>query len=271
MTVTSSSLQDTVDTLADHELLVVPHHFDRLRRPVDDPNTNARASFEQALTWNIFRTFELLPPPFWLRRLRARLQDTNPGMPAPTVARVSLWQALAPSPAQALTADATPVVADVLIETEFTVWALISLVGRDINHAQDGSPDMVARMIDAACWCAGARECSVGLIVSDPAHSPRAVSRVRHYARHRSHVVNVLAGYAEHVRKVGAIGVARWTDLAEILGDGAASDALTPVDRAIANRALEWINQWKASLSFNASEGMADSSAASNGHQPCVL
>ena len=50
--------------------VVWPHHPDMLRRPTTD---GVEWSATQALTWNIFRTAELFPPAFWLRRLNASL------------------------------------------------------------------------------------------------------------------------------------------------------------------------------------------------------
>jgi hypothetical protein len=225
------------------DLFVVPHHFDRLRRPRTGSGTAVDAALEQALAWNVFRTFELLPPAFWLRRLRARLQDTNLGAPAPTLTRVSLWPVLTPSPAQALEDGGSPVVPDVLIETEFTVWTLLTLAGRDLEDDDEGSADPILRAIDASAWYAGGRTCCFGLIVSDVDRAPRAVARARHYARRRAHVLNRLAAGGAERRNLGAIGIARWRDLAEILEDCTVSDALAPAERAMASRTLDWFAQ----------------------------
>ena len=59
-----------------HEQFVVcPHHPDRLRRPSPRPGAFDADVLQRAFTWNVFRTLELLPPAFWLRRLQARLQN----------------------------------------------------------------------------------------------------------------------------------------------------------------------------------------------------
>lgn len=226
--------------VAEPDFVVVSHHPDRLNRPAVGLERGYRG-LEQTLTWNIFRTLELLPPAFWLRRLRARLQDSSLGAPAPTIGRVSLWRALQPSPALSLSDSSAPVTPDVLIETEFTVWTLMTLLGRDVRLADDEPMDPVMRVIDAGSWHAGAREYCFGLIVSDPADAPFATARTRHYAQHRAHVLNRLSHRADGVANLGAIGVARWTDLREILEDCAASDALRGVENALATRALDWL------------------------------
>ena len=56
------------------ELLVIaPHHPDHLCRPAPRPEAVENERFRQTILWNVFRTLELLPPAFWLRRLQARL------------------------------------------------------------------------------------------------------------------------------------------------------------------------------------------------------
>lgn len=248
MSAPSIPFRNPVGTPAESDFIVVPHHFDRLRQPAEEPDQDAGVRVGRALTWNLFRALELLPPAFWLRRLRARLQDPNPGVPAPTLARVSLWKALEPSPALALTGADAHVVSDVVIETEFTVWTLLTLFGRDMRDDTGETVDQVMRTIDAGSWYAGAREYCFGLIVADPADAPHTISRVQHYARHRSHVTNRLPARSDGLRNMRAVGVARWRDVEEILEDGARSNAVTPIERAIAARAVEWLGATREHL-----------------------
>jgi hypothetical protein len=46
------------------QLVVCPHHPDQLRRPTARPGALHADILEHALTWNVFRTLELLPPAF---------------------------------------------------------------------------------------------------------------------------------------------------------------------------------------------------------------
>jgi hypothetical protein len=55
------------------QIVIAAHHPDRLRRPPVRPGAVEDDRYRQTLLWNIFRTFDLLPPAFWLRRLQARL------------------------------------------------------------------------------------------------------------------------------------------------------------------------------------------------------
>ena len=104
------------------QLIVCPHHPDRLRRPASRAGDLHADNLEYALTWNVFRTLELLPPAFWLRRLQARLQSAQSLQAAPQIVRVELWRALSLPPAQQLVdAGRAAPVADILIETEHAV------------------------------------------------------------------------------------------------------------------------------------------------------
>lgn len=141
---------------------IAPHHPDSLRRPsprlgaVEDDRVNL------TLLWNVFRTFELLPPAFWLRRLQARLH-MDPVPQAPHTVRVDLWRALAMPLAHHVEGVRPDVVADVLIETEYAVWTLM-LCRDDLRHIETESTngDFASQLIDATSWYAGTRVVTLG-------------------------------------------------------------------------------------------------------------
>ena len=221
-----------------------PNHPDRLRRPAGRPGRVRADVMAHAMTWNIFRALELLPPAFWLRRFHARLQNAENLGPAPVTLGVSLWRTLPPSPVQALKGEASPAFADVLIETEHLVWTLVTTFGTDIvwpdNEA--GGLDPMGRLIDAGSWYAGRREYYCGLIVREPSDTARGASLVQRYASRTAAATRMPAAPAPgHARAVRGIGLARWRDMVEILKDCAASTVLTDLDRTIAARALEWV------------------------------
>jgi hypothetical protein len=114
-----------------------------------------RPTLLHALTWNVFRTFELLPPAFWLRRLQARLHSALTLEAAPQIVRVELWRALPLPPAPRLIdPDRAEPVADILIETEHVMWTLMVRPDDRLEDHATGS-DPVARLIDAGSWFAG--------------------------------------------------------------------------------------------------------------------
>jgi len=215
--------------------VVWPHHPDMLRRPTTS-GMNARAT--QALAWNIFRTAELLPPAFWLRRLNASLGIALP-RPAPVTARVQLWMQLPVPPGHGRSArDVVDV--DIVIETEHDVWALLVCDG-DVasSHAETGI-DRVAMMAYAASWHAGRRQCYVGMIVAAPERAPLAMSLIRRYQ---------VSPQALHLRwpdrhhdggNISGVGFTTWPRLRTILSEASQADTLGAMERVIAQQALEW-------------------------------
>lgn len=238
----SVPLRKTLDS--DSDLFEIrPHHPDRLRRPAPRPGRVRADALAHAMAWNIFRALELLPPAFWLRRFHARLQNADNLGPAPVTLGISLWRTLPPSPAQAIKDESGAVLADVVIETEHLVWTLVTTFGADIlsSDADAASLDPIGRLIDAGSWFAGRREHYCGLIVRDPSDTPRAASLMQRYAGKAAGITRVPASAAG--RGVRGVGIARWDDLVEILEDCATSPVLTDFDRAVARRALAWVER----------------------------
>ena len=133
------------------QLVIAPHHPDRLGRPPARLGAIEDERFQQTLTWNVFRTLELVTPAFWLRRLHIRLTgDQSPA--TPQIVTVSLWRRLPLPPIQRIDGARADVIADIVIETEHTVWTLIVADGRD--HSTDDL-DRVAHLVDAGCLARG--------------------------------------------------------------------------------------------------------------------
>jgi hypothetical protein len=215
--------------------VVWQHHPDMLRRPTTG-STEARAA--QALTWNIFRTAELLPPAFWLRRLNASLGIALP-RPAPVTARVQIWTRLPVPPGQGLSLrEAVDV--DVVIETDHDVWALL-VCNDDIGppHTESGI-DRLAMMAYAASWYAGRRQCYVGMIVTAPERAPLGVSLIRKYQL-SSQALQLRWPHRHHDGgNISGIGFTTWERLGTILGDASHSASLGAVERTIARETLAW-------------------------------
>ena len=220
-----------------HRFVVWPHHPDRLRCPAKS-GMDARAT--QALTWNIFRAAELLPPAFWLRRLNASL-GIAPPCPASVTARVQLWVQLPVPPGHGLSSREA-VDADIVVETERGVWALLVCDDDVASPPADTGIDRVALIAYAASWYAGRRQCYVGVIVAAPERAPQSTSLIRKYQ---------LSSRALHLRwpdrhhdgsNILGLGVVTWPRLMTILSDASRSDTLGVVEQLIAREALEWWN-----------------------------
>ena len=238
-------LQTTLSPAAEavrEQIVIAPHHPDRLRRPPPRPGAIENDHFRHALLWNVFRTFELLPPAFWLRRLQARLH-MNWLPAAPQTVRVDLWRALTLPPTHHLDGAKPNIVADVMIETEHAVWALM-LGDHDLRRVQSESKvDSAALLIDATSWYAGTRDCSFGIIPCQSAYQDSGVALVERYYRSKESVRLRSGGRGNLLSNVRGVGSIRWTDLDAILRDGEQADVLTPIERALARNVVTWLER----------------------------
>lgn len=223
------------------QIIIAPHHPDCLRRPMVRPGAIDSERFRQTLIWNIFRTLELLPPAFWLRRLQARLSmDWFP--PAAQTVHVDLWRALSLPPTHHVDGARPHVVADVMIETEHAVWTLI--VGRVESRQIDSEvsqPDHTALLIDATSWYAGTRDCSFGMISERKMHQEPAVALVKRYLRSKESLRLRSEWRGNALSNVRGVGSLAWTDLAAVLRDCERADVLTDIERELARNVMRWL------------------------------
>jgi hypothetical protein len=225
------------------QIVIAPHHPDSLRRPSPRRGALEDDRFRQALLWNVFRTLELLPPAFWLRRLQARLHmDPVPG--APHTVRVNLWRPLALPFAHHVDGARPDVVADVVIETEHAVWTLMPCA-ENLRHVPAESPkgDLASQLIDATSWYAGTRSCYFGVVLCQPSHQDAGVALVERYFRSRDSLRLRSDGRDNHLANVRGVGSVRWADLGAILRDCERAAALTDIERALARNVVTWLEQ----------------------------
>jgi hypothetical protein len=216
--------------------VVWPHHPDTLQLP---PTTGVDPSPTQALTWNIFRTAELLPPAFWLRRLNASL-GLVPPRPTPVTATVRLWPRL-PMPPVALTSGSDRVNADVLIETEHAAWALLVCDPGDVDSVgRETQIDPIAMLAYAASWHAGRRDCFVGVILDAPQKAPRAMALIERYQLSLS-ALQLRIPYRGHdPSNVLGFGFTTWQRLMAIIRDASRGETIPSVERGLAQRTVDW-------------------------------
>jgi len=219
-------------------LVVWPHHPDSLQRPAAglvDPAT-------QALTWNVFRTLELLPPAFWLRRLSAAL-GVSLSAPAPTTAAVRLWSAL-PAPPRAGWSGIGPIAADVVIESEQAIWALLACRRGDIPAAgADGQTDPVTLLASAASWHAGRRSCRVGVLAAGRSEAPLAAALTQRYHASRIALHLRMPSHGHDSSNIAGIGFTTWRQIVEILRDASHAAVIDPVEQQLAARTLRWCDE----------------------------
>jgi hypothetical protein len=225
-------------------LVIAPHHPDRLRRPAVGGSGVAQERCQQAFAWNVFRTLELLPPAFWIRRLHARLGAEHFPAAAQT-SRIHLWRSLPLPPAQRIDGAKADVVVDVTIETELAVWTLMLASDRDqrVFDSDVSTGDPIARIIDAAAWRAGTRAHYFGIVEARTTATSIGSVLKRRYSRSRDSVHLRSADRWGVRTHVDVLGVLEWADLIEILRDCERATALSPIERALARNALAWIEQ----------------------------
>lgn len=228
---------------AREQIVIVPHHPDRLRRPSPRVGAIEVDRFHQTLQWNVFRTLELLSPAFWLRRLQARLH-MDQVLGAPHIARVFLWRDLSVPLAHLVDGARPDVTADVVIETEHAVWTLM-LCDRNQcrREPEPGKADLATQLIDATSWYAGTRACYFGVVSSEPSHKGAGVALVGRYFRSRESLRLRSEARGNSLSNVRGVGALHWTDLAAILRDCEQADVLTDIERALARNALRWLRQ----------------------------
>jgi hypothetical protein len=231
---------NTLATVCASEFILLDHHPDLFRRPEAKPGLIDAENRRAALTWNVFRTLELIAPGFWLRRFRARLDTLTSLEPGNRSLSIRLW-AILPIPDR-LRQD--PVCIDALIETETAVYGLMTSHKSDVELGDSTlvRPDAVLRVIDAVSWYAGARDCYVALIASDWADTPIGGALIERYRSSRDGMLRRLPHRRDGLVNVRNIGGMTWRDVAAIMQDCADSDSLNALERFSARRTVQWLN-----------------------------
>lgn len=220
-------------------IVIAPHHPDRLRWPALDAAA-AAARAPQTRLWNVFRTLELLPPAFWLRRLHARLAGEAFGA-APQTVRISLWKPMPMPPALCVDGARPDAIADVSIETERAVWTLTCARRGDTGLLSDDG--RFAALVEAGTWLAGTRAHYAGTIEDDGAAvSVGTVLGARYSRSSRSASLRSSDPHAPSGAAASA-GALRWSDLAAILRECAESTALSGIEGALARNAADWLER----------------------------
>jgi len=223
------------------EFILLDHHPDLSRRPEAKPGLIDTENRRAALTWNVFRTLELIAPAFWLRRFRARLDALTSLEPGGRSLSVRLWAVL-PTPTER--GHLEPVCVDALIETDTAVYGVMTFAGSDLELRDStlARPNAILRVIDAVSWYAGARDCYIALITSDWADTPIGSGLFERYRGSRDVLLRRLPHRRDGLMNVRSLGRMTWRDVASIVQDCADSDSLTDLERFAANRTRRWLD-----------------------------
>jgi hypothetical protein len=228
-------------TVCASEFILLDHHPDLSRRPEAKPGLVDIENRRAALTWNVFRTLELIAPAFWLRRFRARLDTLTSLEPGGGSLSVRLWAVL-PTPNERRHLE--PVCVDALIETDTAVYGVMTFAGSDLELKDStlARPDAILRVIDAVSWYAGARDCYIALITSDWSDTPIGSVLIERYRSSRDVLLRRLPHRRDGLMNLRDIGRMTWRDVAGIVQDCADSGSLTDLERFAANRTGRWLD-----------------------------
>jgi hypothetical protein len=232
---------NTLTTVCASEFMLLRHHPDLTKRPEARPGLIDAENRRAALTWNVFRTLELIAPTFWLRRFRARLDALTSLEPGGRSLSVRLWAHL---PTAADRWRQEPVCVDALVETETAVYGVMTLGGSDLELGDStiAGPDAILRVIDAVSWYAGARDCYIAFITSDWSDTPVGSALIERYRGSRDVLLRRLPHRRDGLVNVRGIGRMTWHDVAGIIRDCAESNSLTDLERFAASRTGEWLD-----------------------------
>lgn len=228
----------TVDVFA---RLLCAYHPDLLREPEVVPSDPIGDRRRLALVWNAFRTLEQLPPPFWLRRLIARLCGLSGEVTfAPHSVAVHCWHELPLAPSAMLRrGKRRPVPVHVLVDTEDVVlafWApaMSQLAAVTADTAEAG----LLELAEATSWHAGTRHAYAGVILPVEADESTWLPRVQ---RRELTVLRALRDSGARVANLRGCGVLTWPEIEAVLVEASAETAIPEVQRAMATRTARWM------------------------------
>jgi hypothetical protein len=225
------------------DFILLDHHPELARKPEARPGLIDEENRRAALTWNVFRTLELISPTFWLRRFRARLNVLASLEPGDRSLSVRMWAVLPPSGERW---RQEPACVDAIIETDTAVYGVMTFDGSDLEVGDStfARPDAVLRVIDAVSWYAGVRECYIALITSDWSATPIGSALIDRYHGSRDVVLRRLPHRRDGLVNVRGIGRMTWQDVAGIIRDCSESNSLTDLERCAAGRTGEWLDSF---------------------------
>ena len=231
---------NTLTTCA-NEFILLDHHPDRSRMPEAKPGLVDTENRRATLTWNVFRTLELIAPAFWLRRFHARLGVLTSLESTDQSLSIRLWTAL---PTPTAPARQKPIGVDVMVETDRAVYGVMTFNGSDLEVDDEtlARPDAILRLIDAVSWYAGVRAAYIGPITSDRSDTPIGSALIDCYGGSRGVLLRRLSHRRDELANLRGIGEMTWGDIAAIIRDCAESDSLSELERFAARRTSRWLD-----------------------------
>ena len=223
------------------DFILLQHHPDLSRRPAGAAGSTAERNRCAALTWNVFRTLELISPAFWLRRFGARLGSLSSYDTVAGTLSIRLWPHL---PGFFDSRHGDPIQLDVLVETDAAVYGVMAFDGTDVELGDTtlARPDALLRMIDGVSWHAGVRDCHIAMLTTDRRDTPVGSALVARYRASHDGLRRRLSHRRDGLHNVRSIGMATWRDMNSIMHDCVDAPSLSTLERCAARRTSEWLS-----------------------------
>jgi hypothetical protein len=196
---------------------------------------------EDAITWNVFRTFRQIDPRLWYPSLfRKSFPDSDPGNPR--FVTVELW--FRERPPATLQHREGPSEIDVMIKTPSDVWFIEAKYKSDISRRTKYAPNrnQIIRNIDVGSSGAGIRDFWFSLLILGGTGASLGEQTLLDYKANRERIFNELTHRSDRLKNLREIGRLTWRDTADVLEQCVEYSTLA-AEKQFAGRALTWLQQ----------------------------
>jgi len=206
---------------------------------------------EDALTWNVFRTFRQINPDMWLNRL-FNVSFKKDIQNLPQIVNIVLWSTISPPPTKRLNRtdggdlilrDEGDSEIDIIIDTELFVWFIEAKYRSDISERTTNDPkrNQIIRNIDVGSWYAGIRDFYFSLLYLDEKYSQKGIALIKVYDNNKQIILDHLPHRVDSLFNVNKIGGFTWRDVSEILRH--CYESGNDFEQYLVFRLLDWLKK----------------------------
>lgn len=194
---------------------------------------------EDAITWNVFRSFEQIDPKSWLAQLfkksfrkeiRYKLEFID----------IRLWEKL--NPPKSLPVPEGQSEIDIIIESDEFVWFIEAKYKSDISMktTHDSERNQVIRNIDVGLEYVKGKDFYFSLLILNEKYSPNGLSIINEYNNSINRLMKDLKHRNSELSKLRGIGILTWQDILNIFSE-VNSSTINEFERMIAKQASTWL------------------------------
>ncbi|WP_419882889.1 DUF1643 domain-containing protein [Peribacillus sp. B-H-3] len=208
---------------------------------------------EDAITWNVFRSFEQIDPKSWLallfeksfqKEIKYKLEFID----------IHLWKRLNPAINLPLPEGQSEI--DIIIESDEFVWFIEAKYKSDISMktTHDSKRNQVIRNIDVGLDYAKGKDLYFTLLILNDKYSPNGLSIANEYMNSNNKIMIDLPHRIHELSKLRGISILTWLDILNIFSS-LDSSTIDEFERVVAKQARIWlankINYYRKSIPKN--------------------